>query len=122
MSRRWMASRRWTAAAILGATLGASSCHEEPEPELEIEILGCIDDQQPWMTCDEFCEWDGATCAENACGGITANYYLGPSACIDPDPYFDKPTPVQAGCSDPLDFGDPAAELPRYFNCCCDYR
>lgn len=101
---------------------GQASEPEEP-PELEIELLGCIDEPQPWDTCADFCAWDGAVCAEQACEGITSRSYPYGYGCLgveNPDvenanASFDSPY----GCDDEFVFDEADR---RYYNCCCDYR
>lgn len=92
------------------------ACEPPAEPTLEIELVGCIDEPQPWETCADFCEWDGAVCAENACEGITVRSYAFDDQCFVDGPQF---TNSSLGCTDTLIFDD----AKRFFyNCCCDYR
>ncbi|HLT36087.1 MAG TPA: hypothetical protein VK034_07370 [Enhygromyxa sp.] len=87
--------------------LGLVSCepsesNDSPAPLLEIELLGCVDEPHPKDTCADFCEWDGAVCAENACNGITARNYPNESFCRQKDPVNSMSTTL--GCEDVLVF------------------
>lgn len=100
---------------ILFSSLACESSPPEV-PELELELLGCVDDPHPKDTCADFCEWDGAVCAENACGGITARSFpLGDGCFYEPPENF---TDTTLGCEDVLVFD----EEHTYYDCCCDYR
>ena len=107
---------------LLGLVLlGLFSCEpSDPTgptaPPLEIELLGCVDEPHPKDTCADFCEWDGAVCAENACDGITARSYPNETFCREKDPESSVDTPL--GCEDVLEFDENHA----YYDCCCDYR
>jgi hypothetical protein len=96
---------------------GLLAC-EPPPPasQLEIELLGCVDEPHPMDTCADFCEWDGATCAENACDGITARSFPVGDACVQDTVEMSTNTPL--GCEDVLVFDDEHT----YYDCCCDYR
>ncbi|MFV8751672.1 hypothetical protein ACNOYE_14095 [Nannocystaceae bacterium ST9] len=118
---------RTTIITCVGFVLAFACEPEQPPdepPELEVELLGCIDEPQPWDTCADFCAWDGAVCAENGCEGITARSYPYGYGCLGVEnPYddvkgeasFDSPF----GCDDELVFDEFDR---RYYNCCCDYR
>lgn len=90
---------------------------DRPTPaQLEIELLGCIDEPHPKDTCADFCEWDGALCIENACEGITARSFPFANYCFDDEPEVFINTTL--GCEDALVFDATHA----YYDCCCDYR
>ncbi|HLT34734.1 MAG TPA: hypothetical protein VK034_00580 [Enhygromyxa sp.] len=104
---------------LLAATgfLCAAECGAREQPELELELIGCIDAKQPWMTCAEFCEWDGAVCAEQACGGRTTRAY----ETLDDCAHDRDPIEQEFGCEEQLQIHELPGGL-SYYDCCCDYR
>lgn len=111
-----MMTHKIFAAILVGLVWGC----EPPPDETNIELVGCIDTTQPWKTCAEFCEWDGAVCAEAGCSGFTARSFRNEHDCITDGtvwPWVESPV----GCNDILSFeADPSSDL-HYYDCCCDY-
>lgn len=106
----------WVLLAVTGFS-SAATCGAQEDPVLELELLGCVDAGRPWTTCAEFCEWDGAVCAEKACDGRTTRAFK----TLDDCAYDRNPIEQEFGCDEPLAIDELPGGL-SFYDCCCDYR